>query len=413
MKDEEYFDEENEELLEEETLSEDYEENPEVLAEDSQNIETQESHQRNQIDYQNYYRRRYEAMNQNNPNNQNNASINRLRNNNMNRMSNNMSRNNFNNKSSGQSSSTQGTASSNASGNALTKNSGSSSTSLSKNNNKQNKKGGRFLEKSKSNEKEKGKSSFDLFGKTKGKLNALKIKIYLVIAGILAFLFLIVFIIVILDSLMSNILELTNWNFGSTSNNENINSDSNYSNDDSKELNGSNLGTLINANDLDSLTSKITNAGKDCSGTGVASRVVALIDGLNKFGYKIPYSNNAGDNTLTVNPNWGKDENGNIIGFNDITFMNWALNASNIENKVTDINEYKDYVLPISLEYSKPGDIIIYQNNVYMILQNIGSSVIIAYVANDGLTYKNYSFDDLKNYDVYNMNLYYIDNCNN
>ena len=93
--------------------------------------------------------------------------------------------------------------------------------------------------------------------------------------------------------------------------------------------------------------------------------------------------------------------------------MNWALNAANVNNKITNINEYKDYVLPTILESSKPGDVIIYQNNLYMILQNIGTSVIIAYVAEDGLTYKSYSYNDLKDYEIYNMNLYYIDNCNN
>ena len=48
-----------------------------------------------------------------------------------------------------------------------------------------------------------------------------------------------------------------------------------------------------------------------------------------------------------------------------------------------------------------------------MILQNIGSSVTIAHVTSDGLTYKKYSYDDVKNYDIYDMNLYYSSNCNN
>ena len=256
-------------------------------------------------------------------------------------------------------------------------------------------------------------SSFDIFGKASKKFNALKLKIYLGIAAVVGVLFIFVFIMAFLDSLMNNFLNLTNWNYGSSSSSENINSDSNYSNDNSSSINTSNLNSLIGEDGINNLTSKINNVGTNCTGMGVASKVVSLIDGLNSYGYKVPYSNNAGDETQLVNSNWGIDENGNTVGFNDITFMNWALRASNIENKVTSINDYKDNALPINLENAKPGDVIIYQNNIYMILQNIGSSVIIAYVAKDGLTYKNYSYNDLKDYDIYNMNLYYVDNCNN
>ena len=240
-------------------------------------------------------------------------------------------------------------------------------------------------------------------------------KFILIIIGInLFFLFFsIMFVIFFANGLLQNNLELTNWNYGSSSSSENINSDSNYSNDNSSSINTSNLNSLIGEDGINNLTSKINNAGTNCTGMGVASKVVSLIDGLNSYGYKVPYSNNAGDETQLVNSNWGVGENGNTVGFNDITFMNWALRASNIENKVTSINDYKDNALPINLENAKPGDVIIYQNNIYMILQNIGSSVIIAYVANDGLTYKSYSYNDLKDYDIYNMNLYYVDNCTN
>lgn len=240
-------------------------------------------------------------------------------------------------------------------------------------------------------------------------------KFILILVGInLFFLFFsIVFVLFFANGLLENNLELTNWNYGSSSSSENINSDSNYSNDNSSSINTSNLNSLIGEDGINNLTSKINNVGTNCTGMGVASKVVSLIDGLNSYGYKVPYSNNAGDETQLVNSNWGVDENGNTVGFNDITFMNWALRASNIENKVTSINDYKDNALPINLENAKPGDVIIYQNNIYMILQNIGSSVIIAYVAKDGLTYKNYSYNDLKDYDIYNMNLYYVDNCNN
>ena len=240
-------------------------------------------------------------------------------------------------------------------------------------------------------------------------------KFILLLVGInLFFLFFsIVFVLFFANGLLENNLELTNWNYGSSSSSENINSDSNYSNENSSSISNSNLYSLIGEDGINNLTNKINNAGTNCTGMGVASKVVALIDGLNSYGYKIPYSDNAGDKSQLVNSNWGIDSNGNKVGFNDLTFMSWALQSSNIKNNVTSINDYKDNTLPINLENAKPGDVIIYQNNIYMILQNIGTSVIIAYVANDGLTYKSYSYNDLKDYDIYNMNLYYVDNCNN
>lgn len=399
MKDEEKYNDDYEEVLDMESIpEEEYEESAQELGDDADENYAA-SYQNNYVDYQNYYKKRYETMNS-----ENNPSMNRLKNNNMNRMNN--SRMGMSNNANG----ADTTASSLTKTNESNGNSGSSLLSNNKNESKGNNKLSNIFGKNKDGKR---KKSFDLFGEAKGKLKSFKIKLYIIIGGGLAFFVLIMLIILFFDSLMSNFLNLTNWNYGSSDRNENINSDSNYSNDNSSSITSSNLSALIGEDGVNSLTDKINNAGTNCTGVGVASKVVALIDGLNSYGYKVPFSNNAGDNNLLVNPNWGIDGNGNSVGFNDLTFMNWALNAANVNNKVTDINEYKDYVFPTILENSKPGDVIIYQNNLYMILQNIGTSVIIAYVAEDGLTYKSYSYNDLKDYEIYNMNLYYIDNCNN
>ena len=402
MKDEEKYNENNEEVLDVESFpEEEYEESSQELGDDvDENYGA--SYQNNYVDYQNYYKKRYETMS-----NENNSSMNRLKNNNMNRMNN--SRMGMNNNANG----TDITTSSLTKTNESNGSSVSDSSSLLGNNKNENKENNKLSNIFGKNKDGKRKISFDLFGETKGKLKSFKIKLYLIIGGVLAFFILIMLIILFFDSLMSNFLNLTNWNYGSSDRNENINSDSNYSNDNSSSITSFNLYSLIGEDGVNSLTDKINSAGTNCTGVGVASKVVALLDGLNSYGYKVPFSNNASDNNLIVNPDWGIDSSGNKVGFNDLTFMNWALNAANVNNKITNINEYKDYVLPTILESSKPGDVIIYQNNIYMILQNIGTSVIIAYVADDGLTYKSYSYNDLKDYEIYNMNLYYIDNCNN
>lgn len=402
VKDEEKYNDDYEEVLDVESFpEEEYEESSQELGDDvDENYGA--SYQNNYVDYQNYYKKRYETMS-----NENNSSMNRLKNNNMNRMNN--SRMGMNNNANGTDTTTSSLTKTNE-GNGSSVSDSSSLLGNNKNESKENNKLSNIFGKNKDGKR---KISFDLFGETKGKLKSFKIKLYLIIGGVLAFFILIMLIILFFDSLMSNFLNLTNWNYGSSDRNENINSDSNYSNDNSSSITSFNLYSLIGEDGVNSLTDKINSAGTNCTGVGVASKVVALIDGLNSYGYKVPFSNNASDNNLIVNPDWGIDSSGNKVGFNDLTFMNWALNAANVNNKITNINEYKDYVLPTILESSKPGDVIIYQNNIYMILQNIGTSVIIAYVADDGLTYKSYSYNDLKDYEIYNMNLYYVDNCNN
>ena len=402
VKDEEKYNDDYEEVLDVESFpEEEYEESSQELGDDvDENYGA--SYQNNYVDYQNYYKKRYETMNS-----ENNSSMNRLKNNNMNRINN--SRMGMNNNTNGTDTTTSSLTKTNE-GNGSSVSDSSSLLGNNKNENKENNKLSNIFGKNKDGKR---KISFDLFGEAKGKLKSFKIKLYLIIGGVLAFFILIMLIILFFDSLMSNFLNLTNWNYGSSDRNENINSDSNYSNDNSSSITSFNLYSLIGEDGVNSLTDKINSAGTNCTGVGVASKVVALIDGLNSYGYKVPFSNNASDNNLIVNPDWGIDSSGNKVGFNDLTFMNWALNAANVNNKITNINEYKDYVLPTILESSKPGDVIIYQNNIYMILQNIGTSVIIAYVADDGLTYKSYSYNDLKDYEIYNMNLYYIDNCNN
>ena len=59
-----------------------------------------------------------------------------------------------------------------------------------------------------------------------------------------------------------------------------------------------NLYSLIGEDGVNSLTDKINSPGTNCTGVGVASKVVALIDGLNSYGYKVPFSNNASDKDI-------------------------------------------------------------------------------------------------------------------
>lgn len=103
-------------------------------------------------------------------------------------------------------------------------------------------------------------SLFSFFGKN-SKFSMLKLKIYLGIAGACLFVFVFLFIMIFLDTLMSNFLNFTNWNYGSSDSSENIESDSNYSNENSSTISSNNLLSLIGEDGINNLTLKINSVG--------------------------------------------------------------------------------------------------------------------------------------------------------
>ncbi len=364
------------------------------------NLTTQKSISRKNIpNYQSYYRKKVDLTKQI-P--KNNGSMNKLKNNYLSKKiitnGNTGNNNDYNNNQQ------------NDEQNSNTSSLNDKNQSISQNNNNSNKTKNilnGFLSKGKSN----SKNLISLFGNGKGngKLNLLKIKIFLGIGGVVFILFIFIFIIVFLDSAMNNFLNILNWNFGSS---DPIDSDVDYSHDDTETKINDSLVTIIGEDGIKSLTDKINNSGENCTGTGIATKVLTLIDELNSHNFRIPYGGK-NDDSLIVNPNWGKDSDGGIHGFYDETLINWALNAGNVKNVANKLSDYKNLAEKIDIEYGNPGDIIIYGAKVYMILQNTGSSITAAYVTGGGLTYKKFTLDALKPYDVYNMNLYYSSNCNN
>lgn len=364
------------------------------------NTNTQKSTLRKTVpNYQSYYRKKIDLNKQIQ---KNNGSMNKLKNNYLSKkVIPNVNTNNYNNQQNNEQNDEQKSNPSSLDD----KNQGI----IQKNNENSNSKTKNILSGFLNNGKSNSKNLISFLGNGKGKLNLLKIKIYLGIGGVVFILFIFIFIILFLDSAMSNFLNILNWNFGSS---DSVDSGVDYSHDDTITTINNSLVTIIGEDGINSLTEKINSSGENCTGTGIASKVVTLIDELNGYNFRIPYGG-TNDDSLIVNPDWGKDSSGGIHGFYDETLINWALNAGNVKKVANKISDYKNLGEKIDIEYSNPGDIIIYGSKIYMVLQNTGSSVTAAYVNGGGLAYKKFSSNAFDTYDVYNMNLYYSSNCNN
>lgn len=267
-----------------------------------------------------------------------------------------------------------------------------------------------------------GKESTDVLGGSspiKGifkskKFMLLKLKILGIALFFLGLMFVFLFICNVLDVDQGNFLELTTWNTsGSGTAGGTVSSDSNFSNVDKEELKNS-LTDKIGDEGITELISKINNSGNNkCDGTNVAQKLVSLIDETGNKGFKIPYGTNSGEYQI-VNPDWGNTkEDGSIVGLNEFGVIDWALNTANINNLATNMNDYVDRSRIIDLEYANPGDLVIKSDKGYVIVQNTGENITLAYTDNSGLTYKKYTYNDLSSYSIIDMSTYYKDNCKN
>lgn len=262
-----------------------------------------------------------------------------------------------------------------------------------------------------------------LFGKKTSKVSflgnkkflLLKLKLIGIGVGVLAAMFLFILICNILDVDQQNFLELTNWNTsGNTTTGETVSSESDFNASSGGTLDNSILDKIGEAS-IAELTTKITNSGNNlCNGTNVANKLVTLIDSIDTYGYKIPYGTYSKEDYQIINPNWGKiNEDGSVIGLNEFGVIDWALNTANINNPVININDYKDRTKIIDLVYANPGDLVMFDNKAYIILQNTGTNITVAYTDSLGLTYKKYAYNDLSSSAAIDMKSYYKDNCKN
>lgn len=255
---------------------------------------------------------------------------------------------------------------------------------------------------------------------TKQTTKKLKLYLYIGIATALLFIILAIFMVLFIDNTMSNILNFTNWNFGSTSTeNEVIDSNTNFSSNESETIKENTLTSLIGEEGITKLETQITETIiSTCTGKNVAQIAVKLIDGLNEYGYRVPYSTYNKTTNQIIDPNWGgtftetvdNTENTYTYGFNDYTFLAWTFTNAKI-SKTPQLNELINIGTTTSSTSTVPGDILTKDDKTLLVIQNVGTSITVAEVTEEGLKYSEYKTSELTQYAAISMNNYYTNNC--
>lgn len=262
------------------------------------------------------------------------------------------------------------------------------------------------------------KFSFSFFGKNKKMSFMLKLKLYFAIGTAGLVMFMILFIILFLDVGMDKMLGTLNWNNDVVDTDNGVSSETGFSSDNSSTINSNNLSIIIGDDAIKELESNITSkVGVNiCTRKGVANALIALIDGLNKHNLKIPYKEGGrASRGSIVDTSWGvsTDAEGNevINGLDGKGLLMWAMNVTSVSiTDDFDFNIIEDFS---SLDELNPGDII-RGEDIKIVLQNTGSSLIVAdAIKGDGITYKEYKYEELSSYSYVSMANFYSVNCTN
>lgn len=268
------------------------------------------------------------------------------------------------------------------------------------------------------NNNDNNKFNFSFFGKNKKMSFMLKLKLYFAIGAASLVMFIILFIIVFLDVGMDKMLGTLNWNNDVVDTDNDVSSDTGFSSDNSSTINNNNLSIIIGEDAVKELENNINNkVGVNiCTRKGVANALIALIDGLNKHNIKIPYKEGGrASKSSIVDTSWGvsTDAEGNDVvnGLDDKGLIMWAMNVTSVSiTDDFDFNIIEDFS---SLDELYPGDII-RGEDIKIVLQNTGSSLIVAdAIKNDGITYKEYKYQELTSYSYISMANFYSVNCSN
>lgn len=268
------------------------------------------------------------------------------------------------------------------------------------------------------NSNDNNRFNFSFFGKNKKMSFMLKLKLYFAIGVASLIMFIILFIILFLDVGMDKMLGTLNWNNDVVDTDSGVSSETGFSSDNSSTINSNNLSIIIGDDAIKELESNITSkVGVNiCTRKGVANALIALIDGLNKHNLKIPYKEGGrASRGFIVDTSWGvsTDAEGNEVrnGLDDKGLLMWAMDVTSVSiTNDFDFNIIEDFS---SLDEIYPGDII-RGEDIKIVLQNTGSSLIVAdAIKGDGITYKEYKYEELTSYSYVNMANFYSVNCTN
>lgn len=196
-------------------------------------------------------------------------------------------------------------------------------------------------------------------------------------------------------------------------------------------LNGESIYSRIGSTKLDEWNSNLINDVKKAGvGNGLAPAIALydLIQGSLLNNFVIPYFWGGGREIYTgINENWGElraitlSGNNNqplssmhSFGLDGLGLINWAIKNGGCSNySFKNSNELISLGEKISAFDATPGDIIIKDDFVVMVLRNDAENLIVGEAKkNYGIIFGKYYYSQFENYDVIRMSSYYKNNCN-
>lgn len=199
---------------------------------------------------------------------------------------------------------------------------------------------------------------------------------------------------------------------------------------DTKGLDGKTLIEIFSQGGLDELNQQIKDNAKkygEGTGMGAASAAITLINGIKTQGYRLNYywggGHGGGDATIIgVNPQWGKYVGPSYEGvlhpylsMDCSGFVNWAIRNGGCKGHVGGTTRTMEtYGTNIrDATKLKPGDLLVNDAHVSIVVQNNGGKVIVAESNPIGIVFTKYE-DFVKYsspYTLKDMSGWYAKNC--
>lgn len=264
-------------------------------------------------------------------------------------------------------------------------------------------------------------SSNSLFGENgsfnigKNIFSSWKVKLILVLAACFLFLIMLVATVIAGDDLHN--LSLTNNSSMTNTGNFNSQVDSTmYDGGTSVMLvSGETLLSKLGQEKLDEINNQIMSdvlsAGSG-TGAGVATAAYDFIKLLQDNGINMTYTYGGGHGTVLegLQGSWGYDN-----GLDCSSFVSWALYNGGCKNYTSSAvsGTQATYGVETAASSLKAGDIIANDEHVMLVLNNTGSSVVVAHARGKdyGIVFSERTYDSLSSYSLRDMSTYYSENC--
>lgn len=193
---------------------------------------------------------------------------------------------------------------------------------------------------------------------------------------------------------------------------------------ESQILKGMSITSAIGASGVDSLNSYIKTqieTGGKCTSAGVVGAAIGLIYGLHQEGYHLAYYYGGGHGTNNgIDLKWGTNigpstptKNGNVYEYGGLDcsgFVAWTMNTAGVSGG-TVASLYVNYGPEITYENLTPGDLLVNEEHVVMVIENKQSYLQCAESTTGGVQFTTRNKENLMNYKFIDMDNYYINNC--